>query len=531
MLKVNSNLRKMEKFLVYMKGEKKLIKILKNVLLFASIVIMYQLNPCNVVLASDSSNTTQPQTQVVSDKDNSKTQTLQGTSKILASQEQSKYMSENTSNSSASESDGNLLPANADNVDNVPVDKSWIIHFNQPIDLSSAKENVKIINKTTNEEVPINISLSNCDSYMTISTVSSYDPGSYYILKIGNLMSRYNKVLKTSLVMNFKTAAKIESIDSINVSINQGDSYKLPDEVTAIMSDGDEKQVGVVWNKQVNTLASPGSYDYEGTIEGYGKKVDLTLTINASTNTSTRDVESVASTSMWIWELQNQVDAYGGINNLIQKLKSMGINNVCIKYNEGSKPSGGGTNFRDDFLKYVGYFKEAGFKVGTWGYNHFDDVQGEGNLIIEALNNSDYYVFDAEDAVENKTEQTEEICELIRSQCPNAIIGYTSFPIASYHQDIAYSIFNKYCDFSAPQCYWGEMKWSVTACLDKMAADYKSYGLDKPLYPIIQTYSINYEDYTAYSNYNFKATGLWSLDDMGETFAQFVNDMGSKFSN
>lgn len=511
-----------------MKGEKKLIKSLKNLLMFASIVVMYQLNPCNVVLASDISNTTQPKTQAVLTQDISKSKTLQDTSKILASQDESKYISQSNSNSQASESSGNLLPANADNVDNVPVDKSWIIHFNQPIDLSSAKENVKIINKKTNAEVPINISLSNYDSYMTVSTVSAYDPESYYILKIdNNLMGRYNKVLKTALTMNFKTGAKIENIDDISVSINQGDSYKLPDEVTAVMSDGEKKQVGIEWNKKVNTLASPGNYVYQGQVKGYSKEVDLSVTINPST----KNVDSIASTSMWIWELQNQVDAYGGIDNLIAKLKSMGINNVCIKYNEGSRPSGGGTNFRDDFLKYVGYFKEAGFKVGTWGYNHFDDVQGEGNLIIEALNNSDYYVFDAEDAVQKKAEQTEEICELIRSQCPNAIIGYTSFPIASLHQDIAYSVFNKYCDFSAPQCYWGEMQWSVNRCLDQMAADYKAYGLDKPLYPIIQTYSINYEDYAAYSKYGFKSTGLWSLDDIGQTFVQFVNDMGSKFSN
>lgn len=512
-----------------MKGEKKLIKSLKNLLMFASIVVMYQLNPCNIVLASDISNTTQPKTQVVSTQDSSKSQTLQDTSKTLASQEESKYISKNTSNSFlTSENSVNIMPANVDNMIDVPVDKSWIIHFNQAVDLSSAKENIKIVNKATNEEIPINISLSNYDSDMTISTVSTYDSETYYVLEINSgLAGRYSKILKTSFTMSFKTGAKIESIDNINVSVNQGDNYKLPDEVTALMSDGGKKQVGVVWDKQVDTLASPGNYVYEGQVKGYGKKVDLSLTINPST----KDVESIASTSMWIWQLQNQVDAYGGIDNLIAKLKSMGINNVCIKYNEGSSPSGGGANFRDDFLKYVGNFKAAGFKVGTWGYNHFDDIQGEGNLIIDALNNSDYYVFDAEDAVENKTQQTEEICELIRSKCPNAIIGYTSFPIASYHQDIAYSVFNKYCDFSAPQCYWGEMQWSVNSCLDQMATDYKAYGLDKPIYPLIQTYSINYDDYTLYGKYGYKATGLWSLDDMGQTFVEYVGNNGSKFND
>jgi len=54
--------------------------------------------------------------------------------------------------------------------------------------------------------------------------------------------------------------------------------------------------------------------------------------------------------------LQNQVDKYGGIDNLISELKYWGINNVCIKYHEGSIPIGEGVNYRDAFLKYVKNF-------------------------------------------------------------------------------------------------------------------------------------------------------------------------------
>ncbi|MFL0195408.1 hypothetical protein ACJDU8_07485 [Clostridium sp. WILCCON 0269] len=226
----------------------------------------------------------------------------------------------------------------------------------------------------------------------------------------------------------------------------------------------------------------------------------------------------------WIWELQDDVNNYGSIDNLISKLKSLGITNVCIKYHEGSSPIGGGVNYRDSFLKYVKNFKDAGFKVGTWGYNYFNYVEDEASLINEALDNSDYYIFDAESDVAGKTSQTEEICELVRSKHPNAIIGYTTFPIASYHQDIPYSIFNKYCNFVSPQCYWCEMQWSINNCIDKMLSDYKNYNLNNPIYPSIQTYNISLDDYNAYAKYNFNNTGYWDFDEMDSNFYKFKNN-------
>jgi hypothetical protein len=226
----------------------------------------------------------------------------------------------------------------------------------------------------------------------------------------------------------------------------------------------------------------------------------------------------------WIWQLQKDVDSYGGIDNLISKLKSLGITNVCIKYHEGASSTGGGIDFRTDFLKYVKNFKDAGFTVGTWGYNYFNHVQDEANLINEALDNSDYYIFDAESDVAGKASQAEQICKLVRSEHPDAILGYTSYPIASYHQDIPYSVFNKYCDFASPQCYWGEMQWSINDCIDKMLQDYKDLNLDKPIYPSIETYGVSLDDYNAYNKYNFNNTGYWDFDEMDSNFSKFKNN-------
>ncbi len=471
------------------KGRSLLFKLLKNIFIFAVVVLICELNYCSFALADETAQNDAPRQYVTQSSPESR--------------------------------------------EDVPVDKTWTIKFNQPVDLSSAQNSIKVVNKETNGQVSLNISLSNNGYYVNVSPKQSYALNSEYILTVdSNLKSRYNRQIKSNFSMDFRTTLKVVSVNDMNVAISQGEHYTLPTTVAATMSDGTVKQVGVVWSKSVNTQDPPGTYVYQGSVEGYDKPVNLSVTIKPSN----KNVESVASTSMWIWELQSEVDSYGGIDALIQKLQNMGINNVCIKYNEGSSPSGGGTNFRDDFLKYVGDFRRNGFIVGTWGYNYFNYPESEADIIVDALNNSDYYVFDAEGdsnvaGVANKFDAAEQVCQIVRSKCPNAIIGYSSFPIASYHQNIPYSVFNKYCDFSAPQCYWKEMGWSVASCLDTMAREYKAYGLDKPIYPIIQTYNTDPADYDTYSGYNFKATGLWSLDSMGSTFEYYIGDRGSKFGS
>lgn len=498
---------------------------------------MYQLNPYNLVRAENVSavseiQTVSSDTQDLKDTDSSsesKSSTFKDTAYSYEKDVNEDSTSQNSSDSNAAEDDFVISTSDADNYKNIAINKIWKIRLNQPIILSSAEKSIKILDKKTNKEIPINISSSEDNFCVDISNTSSYAPDSDYLLVIdAGLMSAYNKTLKTSFSMTFSTGSIITSINDISVSINQRDSYKLPDVVTANMSNGEKESVSVTWDKPLGNLNIPGSYAYQGQVEGYDNKVNLNLIINTSAETVP---SSVTSTSAWIWQLQNQVDTYGGIDNLISKLKSLGISNVCIKYNEGERASGGGMNFREDFLKYVNNFKEAGFKVGTWGYNHFDDVQGEADIIVDAINNSDYYVFDPEDAVSGKVTQAEEICQIVRSKCPDAIIGYTTFPIASYHQDIPYSVFNEYCDFAAPQCYWGEMKWSVAKCMDKMIEDYQYYGLDKPLYPLIQTYSVDYADYETYAGYKFNSTGLWSFDELGSTCQDFLINEGDKLNN
>lgn len=225
---------------------------------------------------------------------------------------------------------------------------------------------------------------------------------------------------------------------------------------------------------------------------------------------------------IWIWKLQSQIDKYGGVDNLIKRLTSLGIKDVCIKYHEGSSAIGGGVNFRLDFIKYKEQLKKAGFKVGTWGYNYFNNVTEEASLIVEALNNSDYYVFDPEVDVIGKANEAEQVCKIVRKNHAKATIGYSSFPIVSYHTDIPYSVFNNYCDFATPQIYWAEMRWDVKKCIDKMTEDHKAYGLNKPIYPSIQIYGCNSDSYEIFRKYGFTNAGAWSLDQLDDIAAKFL---------
>lgn len=245
----------------------------------------------------------------------------------------------------------------------------------------------------------------------------------------------------------------------------------------------------------------------------------------SNTNTTTKSTTlSVSNFSnfFWIWQLQGMVDRYGSIEALISHLKSIGITNVCVKYHEGSSYYGSGVNFKSDYLKYYNAFKSAGFTVGTWGYNYFNYPGTEANIIVEALQNSDYYIYDPEVDVSNKWTASADVCATVR-RSTNKLIGYSSFPIATYHQDIPYSVFESYCDFSSPQIYWGELQWDISKAVNQTISSYKTLGLNLPMFPSIQTYGVTVASYSTFNSYGFKYCGLWDLDECDSNFYSSLN--------
>ncbi|MFL0194456.1 Ig-like domain-containing protein [Clostridium sp. WILCCON 0269] len=163
---------------------------------------------------------------------------------------------------------------------NVSLNKEWKITFNQPVDIDSLKDNIKLVDKN-NTEIPITLSSEDNGTSVIITPEKAYSAETEYTLTVGkDIVSRYNKKLKNPTIVEFKTSPSIVSIDDINVTINQEDEYSLPTEVTAKMSNDSTTSVGVSWDKSVDRTSIPGNYTYTGTVDGYNKAVTLNLTIN-----------------------------------------------------------------------------------------------------------------------------------------------------------------------------------------------------------------------------------------------------------
>lgn len=87
----------------------------------------------------------------------------------------------------------------------------------------------------------------------------------------------YNK--KVILTLTIKKY--IKSIANINTTVNQGDKFSLPGKIAAVMSDNTTQQVPVTWNPSKATTSKAGKFTFQGTVNGYNKKVILTLTVKA----------------------------------------------------------------------------------------------------------------------------------------------------------------------------------------------------------------------------------------------------------
>lgn len=220
---------------------------------------------------------------------------------------------------------------------------------------------------------------------------------------------------------------------------------------------------------------------------------------------------------VWIWTIKN----LGTPEEVVQQLKELNISNVCLKYHDGN----GGLQFKNAFLEYAPIFKQNNITVGAWGYNYFNYPENEAALVIEALSNgADYYIFDGEIELEQgrKIQETYKVMQMVRQAHPNALLGYCPFPYIHYHTDYPYEAFDKYCDFVSPQCYSNEIGTDLSNCLNITINDFNNYGFKIPVYPSIEGYKINYEDYNLMKQFdNF---GIWVLDLMTDECKKWLKD-------
>lgn len=80
-----------------------------------------------------------------------------------------------------------------------------------------------------------------------------------------------------------KAKVKISAISNLSFTTAIGSEFKLPSTVTAQMSDKTTKNISVKWNASKVSTSNAGTFRYYGTVEGYSKKVTLTLTVKSVT--------------------------------------------------------------------------------------------------------------------------------------------------------------------------------------------------------------------------------------------------------
>jgi len=115
-----------------------------------------------------------------------------------------------------------------------------------------------------------------------IATVDSN--GKIIALKEGKVVITVTNSSKKKATCNVTVTKAIvptiKSIANITKTINQGDDYSLPKIVETVMSDGSINFSQVTWNPSTVDTSKVGTFSFEGTVDGYNKKVKLTLIIN-----------------------------------------------------------------------------------------------------------------------------------------------------------------------------------------------------------------------------------------------------------
>ncbi|MBP2033507.1 hypothetical protein J2Z42_002210 [Clostridium algifaecis] len=329
----------------------------KNLILFCGICAITQLSSHSIVFAT--SNTDKPSiesSKIVQSNlsKNNNEKTLSSTSQITNNNDSSAEASVSASNVKNTSADNSSKSTTTDtpqrvnsssiinngdynNIvgkDNVPVDKVWQIRFSEPVDIQSLDGKIKLIDESTNKEVPIRMTGSNFDQVVSIVPLITLDPQNQYNLTFSDtITSKFGKKLSNPTLLNFTTSPVIKSIDNLTASINQWQDYSLPTTVNANMSDGTTTSVAVSWDKSVDTSQAPGNYTYTGTITGYGT-VTLTLTINSFQPVSSISNSKRTQSSTGV-NLYNYLMNYNNRQDVLQRaiqLHGGDTSNNCAYY-------------------------------------------------------------------------------------------------------------------------------------------------------------------------------------------------------
>lgn len=135
-------------------------------------------------------------------------------------------------------------------------------------------------------------------------------PEGVYIVDIwgknSNSSSKYEgwKLKTINIGSEVKT---ITNVDNITTEAFRGNSYTLPKTLLATFEDGTKANKTVIWNNVADT-SKAGVYNFEGTVKGYDKKVQLNLTVKegrGNTSGNIINLGMVAEKDGWIYYINN----------------------------------------------------------------------------------------------------------------------------------------------------------------------------------------------------------------------------------
>ncbi len=153
------------------------------------------------------------------------------------------------------------------------------------VESSSPIARIDNLNATVEEEQPFELPASvtailedgNSRQVEINWDIDNIDTGQPGIVIINGTVAGYSGTVK--LTINVKPRVSIKKIDDIKVEIKVGDSFTLPAQVEALMSDDSTQEVAISWTPSSVDSSKAGNYEFAGTVEGYSKTVKLKLKI------------------------------------------------------------------------------------------------------------------------------------------------------------------------------------------------------------------------------------------------------------
>ena len=204
----------------------------------------------------------------------------------------------------------------------------------------------------------------------------------------------------------------IAAIEPVRFTIEQNTVFKLPQTVVAQYSDGTARNAAVLWDLKTVNSTVEGTQIIEGTIEGYGEKVQLILEVKVPTETDAPTIETLQITVNG--ESRKVTSDTNGFEFKVEE--GSGISDLIITMSENIKLASGDSVLIDEMpfgTVAVSYDDSSKLIITPHDLNFKADILGEFTIkfaedvliIDESENNFDVSTFTVKLTVTPQVEQ------------------------------------------------------------------------------------------------------------------------------